>query len=201
MRAEPVGADPGSPAPRSRRPAGLISASAPNSLARASRSALVSSAITRAPMALASSVADKPDRPLAEDRDGVVALQTEPVQRAPGGAGAAGNRGAGLEGQLVRQRHQRARRTFHVSRVRAVAGGAVDLGDAFDAQLHPAGRAMRADAAAAIVVLHHAHADPRLLLGHARRRPRPPRRRARARRSPARRCVLKPSEAAPPAAR
>ena len=44
--------------------------------------------------------------------------------------------------------------------MRHVAGGAVDLGDAVDAQLHPAGRAVRAGAATATVVDHRALADP-----------------------------------------
>src|SRR5689334_22795231 len=42
----------------------------------------------------------------------------------------------------------------------------IDLGDTLDAELHPAGGAVLADAAAAIVVLHHALADARLLLGY-----------------------------------
>ena len=79
------------------------------------------------------------------------------MQRAPGGAGAAGDRGAGLEGELVRQRHEGARRALHVSRMGAMPGDAVDLGDALDAELHPAGRAVPADAAAAVVMLHHPH--------------------------------------------
>ena len=56
---------------------------------------------------------------------------------------------------------------FMKARMGAVPGDAVDLGDALDAELHPAGRAVPADAAAAVVMLHHPHADPRLPLGHA----------------------------------
>ena len=54
----------------------------------------------------------------------------------------------------------------------AVAGDAIDLLHPLDAKLHPAGCAMRADAAAAVMMLHDAHADPRLLVAH----PRPHRR-------------------------
>src|SRR3546814_906922 len=46
--------------------------------------------------------------------------------------------------------------------MRAVAGDAVDLGDALDAELHPAGGAMRADPAAAVVVDHRPLPDPGL---------------------------------------
>ena len=106
-----------------------------------------------------------------------------------------------VEGELVRQRHQRARRHLHVAGMRAVAGDAVDLGDALDAELRPAGRAVLADAAAAVVMLHHALADARLLLGARRRRRRPRRRTARARRSPARRLPEAERRPAPPAAR
>ena len=42
---------------------GLTTSSAPNSFARASRSGLISSAITRAPITLASWVADRPTGP------------------------------------------------------------------------------------------------------------------------------------------
>src|SRR4051812_37527445 len=51
--------------------------------------------------------------------------------------------------------------------MRAVAGRAVDLGDALDAELLPSCSAMRTDAAASIMVLHDALADPRLLFRHA----------------------------------
>src|SRR5882724_13542656 len=51
--------------------------------------------------------------------------------------------------------------------MRAVSGGAIDFLHAFHAKLHPAGRAMFAHAAAAVVVLHHAHADLGLVLGNA----------------------------------
>src|SRR5579883_3539036 len=51
--------------------------------------------------------------------------------------------------------------------MRAVAGDAVDFLHAFHAELHPAGGAVLADAAAAIVMLHDALADPRLALADA----------------------------------
>jgi hypothetical protein len=44
----------------------------------------------------------------------------------------------------------------------AVGRHAEDLGDAFDAELRPSGHAMRAHAAAIVMVLHHAHAEARL---------------------------------------
>src|SRR3954451_340818 len=97
----------------------------------------------------------------------MLAAKAEAFQRAPRSAGAAGNRRTGVEGEFVGQRHQRVRWAFHVAGMCAVAGRAVHLGDAFDAELLPSGRAMRTDAAAAIMVLHDALADPRLLLRHA----------------------------------
>ena len=66
-----------------------MSTSAPNSFASARRSSLVSSAITRAPIASGELRRREPDRTLAEYRDRVVALQAEPVQRTPGRAGSA----------------------------------------------------------------------------------------------------------------
>src|SRR5947209_17739583 len=51
--------------------------------------------------------------------------------------------------------------------MRAMAGRAIDFCDPLDAELLPSRRAMRTDAAAAIMVLHHALADPGLLLRHA----------------------------------
>src|SRR5215218_6577081 len=147
--------------------AGSIVLAAPNSVARARRSGLVSSAMTRAPKALASCVAASPTGPWPK-----IAMVSSPwsprrCSAPPGGAGAAGDRRAGLEGELVRQRHEGAGRAFHESRMGAVPGDVVDLGDALDAELHPAGRAVPADAAAAVVMLHHPHSDPRLPLGHA----------------------------------
>src|SRR6185437_4167303 len=110
----------------------------------------------------------EPDGALAQDCDGVVALETESMQGAPGRAGAAGDGGARREGELVGQRDERARRAFEIACMAAMAGDAVDLLHSFVAELHPAGRALRADAAAAIVMLHDAHADARLLLRDAR---------------------------------
>src|SRR5690348_11716725 len=49
-----------------------------------------------------------------------------------------------------------------------MAGDAIDLGDALVAKLHPAGLALRADAAAAVVMHHRALAAARLLLADAR---------------------------------
>src|SRR5262245_22239273 len=48
----------------------------------------------------------------------------------------------------------------------AVTGYAIHFFDTFVAELHPSCRALRAYATPAIVMLHDAHADPRLLLGH-----------------------------------
>src|SRR3546814_12463397 len=86
---------------------------------------------------------------------------------------AAVDRRPGREGQRVRQGDQRAGRALHVAGMRAVAGDAVDLGDALDAELHPAGGAMRADPAAAVVVDHRPLPDPGLpMIGRASRRER-----------------------------
>jgi hypothetical protein len=50
----------------------------------------------------------------------------------------------------------------------AVAGDSIDFGNALDTQLHPARRAMCAHSAAAVVVLHRAHPDLRLVFGNTR---------------------------------
>ena len=77
-------------------------------LARSSRSSLTSSAMTRAPIAAASCVADSPTGPLAEDRDRAVAGGLDAAQRTIGRAGAARDRRAGGEkDNSSRQRHQR----------------------------------------------------------------------------------------------
>ena len=72
---------------------------------------------------------------------------------------------AGLERELVGQRHERARRHLHPRGMRAVPGHAVH-DDALDAELRPAHAAVRADAAAGVVVVHDALAVGRLALGH-----------------------------------
>src|SRR6478735_8880254 len=103
------------------------------------------------------------DRPLAENRDRMIAAKAEALQRAPGRAGPAGDRRPGVERELVRQRHKRVRRAFHVTGMGAVAGRAVDFGDALDAELLPSRGAVRAHSAAAIVVLHDALTEEGLL--------------------------------------
>jgi hypothetical protein len=65
------------------------------------------------------------------------------------------------------RRHQRARRDLHVVGVRAVGGHAIDQ-ETRPAELRPADAAVLADPAAAIVVVHHAHADLGLGFGDAR---------------------------------
>ncbi len=101
----------------------------------------------------------KAHRALADNGDGVAAGEIDPPQRLVGGAGAAGDRRAGGERQFVRQRHQRIGRYFHIRRMGAMAGPAID--DAAGvAHLRPAGAAVPAGAAAAIVMHHDAGADP-----------------------------------------
>ena len=106
------------------------------------------------------------DRPLAEHGERVATRDVHAAQRLIRGAGAAGDRSPGREGQLIRQRHQRARRHFDVVGMGAMRGDAVD-GEARAAQLRPAEPAMAADAAAAVVVVHDPHAGARLGLGYA----------------------------------
>ena len=66
--------------------------------------------------------AGQADRPLAEDGDRVAAGDVHAPQRAIGGAGAAGDRGARREAQLLGQRHHRVGRhlagTWHARRAR-----------------------------------------------------------------------------------
>src|SRR5688500_8964126 len=50
--------------------------------------------------------------------------------------------------------------------MRAVTGDAIDLGDAFVAELHPPGRTLRTHAATAVVMDHRAHAEPCLFRRH-----------------------------------
>ena len=104
------------------------------------------------------------DRPLAEQRDRVVARNVQPAQRAIGGPGAAGDRRAGGKGQLVVQRHQGEGRHLQIARMPAMGIVAVDEHRLFLAQLRPARAAMLAHRAALVMVHHDALADPRHLL-------------------------------------
>ena len=104
----------------------------------------------------------QPDRTLAKNRDRMVALKTQSMERAPSRTGSTCNGRAGGKGQLIGQGHQRARGTLHVARMRAMGGHAVDFLHSGLAQLHPAARTVRAGAATPVVVFHHTHADPRL---------------------------------------
>ena len=124
----------------------------------------------------------QPDRPLAEDRDRVVAGDPDAPQRAIGRAGAAGDRRARREGQFVEQRHQRVGRHLQVLGVAAVGVVAVHLHRHLLAELRPAGAAMVALGAALIVMHHDALADLGLASAARPARPRRRRRRARARR-------------------
>ena len=103
-------------------------------------------------------------RALAEDGDRFAALQLDPAQRAPGRAGAAGDGGPGDEGERVGQRQQRRHRHLHVLRVAAVTAGAVDH-RSLEAHLRPARAAVLAGAAAVVMVVHHALADPGFPVG------------------------------------
>src|SRR4030095_7669265 len=95
------------------------------------------------------------DRALAEDGERVAAGHVEPPQRTVGGAGAARDRGALLEGQRVGQWHQREGGGLHVRRVTAVAGDPVHR-DAAAAELRPAAAAMLAASAALAVMVPRA---------------------------------------------
>ena len=127
----------------------------------------MSSAITRAPIALANCVPASPTGPWPKIAMRVVAGQPHPPQRAVRGARAAGDRRTGGEAQLVRQRHQRVGRHLQVLRVAAMRVAAVHLHRHLLAELLPAGAAVVALRAALVVVHHHALADARLLLRHA----------------------------------
>ena len=74
--------------------------------------------MTRAPIAAPSSVALSPTGPWPKTASVVAAGDAHALQRAVGGAGAAGDRGAFGEGQLVGQRHQRGAGTFMYRRGR-----------------------------------------------------------------------------------
>ena len=112
--------------------------------ARASqRSGDTSSAITRAPIATASCVADKPTGPWPK-----IAIVSPPCRlrrrSAPiGRAGAAGDRRAGLEGKRVGQRHERRTGTF-MYRACAPLPSEPNTVAPFEAHLRPAGAAMLA---------------------------------------------------------
>src|SRR5262249_8610158 len=103
-------------------------------------------------------------RALAEDGNRFTALQLDPSQRAPGRAGAAGDGGPGDEGERVRQWYQRRHRHLHVLRVAAVTAGAVNH-RSLEAHLRPARVAVLAVAAAVVMVVHYALADPAFLVG------------------------------------
>ncbi len=101
--------------------------------------------------------------PLAEHGERVAAADVHAPQRAEGGAGAACDRGAFGEGELLGKLHQRPRRHLQVIGVAAVCRDAVD-GDAGAAELRPADAAVLADAAAGIVMVHDALTGGRLAL-------------------------------------
>src|SRR5216684_116271 len=107
------------------------------------------------------------DWALAEDGDGVVAGELHAAQRAIGRAGAAGDRRAGREAERVGERHQREGGHFEPGRVAAMRVVAVDRDRLLLAELRPAGAAMVARGAAAVVMHHDACAETRLLLRHA----------------------------------
>ena len=145
--------------------AGSMTVSAPKSEASLRRSGEKSTAMTRAPIAFASSVRAEAHRSLAVDGEGVAAGDVKAAQGVEGGAGAAGDGGALLEGEGIVQGHEHCRRDGHVLGVAAVGRGAVDEMLAGDAHLGVADATVLAQAAAAVVVDHDALVDRRLVLG------------------------------------
>src|SRR6266508_4502295 len=103
----------------------------------------------------------EPDRPLAEDGEGVATGDIETLQRAVGGAGPARDRRPRREAERLGKRNQRVRRHAHEGRVAAVARHAVD-DDALPAELRPADAAVLAPPASLVVMDHHALADRRV---------------------------------------
>ena len=99
------------------------------------------------------------DRPLAEQRDRVVAGDFEPAKRAIGGSGAAGDRRSAREAELVGERHQGEGRHLQIARVPAMGVVAVNQDRLLLAQLRPARAAVLAHRAAFVVVHHDALAD------------------------------------------
>src|SRR5207249_3617650 len=133
---------------------------APNAWASLRRSGATSMAMTRAPMTTANCVTDKPTGPWPKMASVSPPCRLIRFSR----AGTAGDRRAGDEGERVRQRYQCRHRHLHVFRVAAVAARAEDH-RAREAHLRPPRPAMLAGAAAVVVVVHHALADPGLPLG------------------------------------
>ncbi len=110
----------------------------------------------------------EPDRPLAEDRDGVVARKIGPAQRAIRRPRAARDGGARGERQPAIQGQHGVRRHFQVLRVAAMGVVAIHLDRHVLAKLGPAGPAMAAMVAALVVVDHHPLADMRQAALHPR---------------------------------
>ena len=109
----------------------------------------------------------EPDRSLAEDGEGVAPRGVDALQRSVGGAGAAGDRRAFLEGELVGQGNHGEGGGLHERRVPAVSRHAVD-GDAVPAELRPADAAVLAAPAALVVMVHDSGAHRREIRRHAR---------------------------------
>ena len=68
----------------------------------------------------------QPDRSLADHGNGIAAGEIHAPQRLIGGPGAAGDRRAGGKAERVGQGDERIGGDFHIGRVRAVAGCAID---------------------------------------------------------------------------
>src|SRR5262249_19630455 len=98
------------------------------------------------------------DRSLANDGDRVPFPEIHSPERLKGSAGAAGNGRAGHKAKLIRQGYGCWCGNFQIARMRAVPGDAIDDGAVY-AHLRPAGPAVGASAAAAVVVHHDPLAD------------------------------------------
>ena len=106
------------------------------------------------------------DRALAENSERVAAAEFHSLESSIGSAGAAGDRGAFGKAELLRQFHDGFCGDFEIVGVPAMRGDAVDR-DAGAAELRPADAAVRADAAARVVMVHHALAGRRFVLRYA----------------------------------
>ena len=138
----------------------------PNSRERATRSGADVDADDLDPHRCGELGRREPDRAEAEDGERVAGADAETPERAVGGPGAARDRRAADEGELVGQMHQRADRRLHEVGVPAVGDHAVHEG-AVVAHLRPSGAAMIAVAAALVVEDEDAVTDLEALRIHA----------------------------------